>query len=152
MARVWSIVWLLLLAAALAPAAPALKDRPAKEGPIVGEWFRVGHTQAGAPVSVEGEQHRQVFTPEGVWQYSYKGNADGSTGKSFVTDAQQRPATIDIYLAAGGQPNWRGIYKVEGDTLTLCLVTGNVERPKTFESSADKPTTIWVFTRVKAKD
>src|SRR5262245_22770813 len=121
MARTWSFVWVLLPAAALAPAAPALKDRAPKEAPIFGEWFRVGHTQAGAPAPVDREEHHQMCMPDGVWQYSYGGRADGSKTKSFVTDARQSPATIDIHLDAGGRPNWRGIYKVEGDTLTLCL-------------------------------
>jgi uncharacterized protein (TIGR03067 family) len=97
------------------------------------------------------EIHHQVFTPDGVWQYSYGGHPDNTRGKSFAIDSRKTPATIDISMG-GGPPNWRGIYKVEGDTLTLCLVDGNQERPKTFESSAGKPTTIWVFKRVKAKD
>jgi len=152
MARTWSLLWLLLPAAALASAAPALKDRPPKEPPIVGEWLRVGHTQAGTPVAPDHEPHHQVFTAEGEWQYTYGGRPDGTRGKSFVTDPRQSPPTIDISLSAGGKANWRGIYKVEGDTLTLCLVTGDRDRPKTFESTADQPTTVWVFTRVKPKD
>jgi uncharacterized protein (TIGR03067 family) len=152
MSRTWSLVWVLLPAAALAPAAPALKERPAKEPPIVGEWLRVGHTQAGAPVPPDGEPHHQVFTPDGEWQYSYGGRPDGTPGKTFVTDPRQSPPTIDISLGAGMRANWRGIYKVEADTLTLCLVTGDRDRPKTFDSTADQPTTVWVFKRVKSKD
>jgi hypothetical protein len=32
------------------------------------------------------------------------------------------------------------------------VVSGDRDRPKVFESSPDRPTTIWVFTRVKSKD
>lgn len=148
MARTWSLVLVLLPAAALAPAAPALKDKPPKEPPIFGEWFRVGHTEAGAPVRTDGEQHYQVFNAEGEWTYWYGVRPDRPTRSNFVTDAKQSPPTIDIGTG-GGHTNYRGIYKVEGETLTLCLVTGDQERPKTFESTADKRTTIWVFKRVK---
>lgn len=152
MARTWIVVLALLTAATLAPAAPALKDRPSKEGPIFGDWLRVGHTQAGTPVAPDRDPHHQIFTPDGEWKYYYGAGPDGSRGKSFVTDSRQNPFTIDITLGANQKAHYRGIYKVEGDTLTLCLVTGDQERPKKFESSADQPTTVWVFKRVKAKD
>ena len=146
------IVWALLSAVALAPAAPALKDQPPKEPPIIGEWLRVGHTEAGAPVPPDREPHHQVFTADGKWEYSYGGRNGAPGGKSFVTDPRQNPATIDIRMGVAGQGGWRGIYKVEGDTLTLCLVNGDRERPKAFESTPDRPTTVWVFKRVQPKD
>jgi uncharacterized protein (TIGR03067 family) len=152
MTRTWSLVWLLLAAAALAPAAPALKDRPPKAPPIFGEWVRIGHTNAGAPVAPDREAHHQVFKADGEWEYFY-GARQGSAGrKSFVTDTRQTPPAVDIHMDPAGKPSWRGIYKIEGDTLTLCLVTGDRDRPKTFESSADHPTTVWVFKRVQPKD
>ena len=152
MARYWSLVWLLLPAAALAPAAPALKDPKPKEPPIVGEWLRVGHTNAGAPVGPDREPHHQVFTSDGQWEYWYGTRQANPPRRNFVTDPRQSPAAIDMDVNPGGQGGYRGIYKVEGDTLTLCLATGNRDRPKTFDSTADQPTTIWVFKRVHTKD
>jgi uncharacterized protein (TIGR03067 family) len=152
MARTWSLVCVLLPAAALAPAAPALKDKTPQEAPVVGEWVRVGHTEAGAPVPPDQQPHHQTFGTDGVWDYWYGARADNSGRKSFTTDAKQKPATIDIHMNPNGPPTWRGIYKVDGDTLTLCLVTGDRDRPKAFDSTADRPTTIWVFKRVKDKE
>lgn len=152
MPRAWFMFLVLLAVSATTSAAPALKDRPAKEPPITGEWVRVGHTESGTPVAPDRDVHHQVFTADGEWQYSYGARPDGTKGKSYVADPKQSPATIDIHMSASGKPNWRGIYKVEGDTLTLCLVTGDRDRPKVFESTADHPTTIWVFKRVKSKD
>lgn len=154
MARIWSIVCVLLPAAAFAPAAPALKEKPPKEPPIFGDWIRTGHTQAGAPVGPDHATHHQIFTPDGGWEYYYGDPKNTTRGNSFAIDTRQNPSTIDIYLRpnAQGAPNWRGVYKIEGDTLTLCLVTGDRDRPKNFESSADQPTTIWIFKRVKTAD
>jgi hypothetical protein len=91
MARTWSLVLVLLPAAALAPAAPALKEKAATAPPIFGEWFRTGHTESGAPVRVDNEQHHQVFTPEGQWQYWYGARQGNATRNGFVTD---RPVQI----------------------------------------------------------
>lgn len=152
MARTWTLVWALLPAVALAPAAPGIKDRAPKEQPIIGEWIRVGHTEAGADRGPDRDPHHQVFGADGLWDYWY-GARQGNTGrKTYTTDARQSPPTIDIHLNSDAPAQYRGIYKVEGDTLTLCLVTGDRDRPKKFESSADHPTTVWVFKRVKDKD
>jgi uncharacterized protein (TIGR03067 family) len=152
MAHTWSLVWLLLPAAALALAAPALKDRPPKEPPIIGEWLRVGHTEAGAPVPPDSEPHHQVFKADGKWEYSYGGRQTKSERMSFLADPRQSPPAIDIKMGPAGRDGWRGIYKVEGDMLTLCLAKGDQDRPKAFESTPDRPTTVWVFQRVKPKD
>ncbi len=144
-----------LLAAALlfpvaAAAAPALKDRPAKAPPsVLGEWLRVGHIQAGKDAGRDSEPHHQTFTADGVWEYTYGGRVGHPVAKTYAADPKQNPPAIDIN---GGGQSWKGIYKVEGDTLTLCLSSGGRDRPKTFESSADHPTTVWVFQRVKPKD
>jgi uncharacterized protein (TIGR03067 family) len=152
MARIWCLVCVLFPAAALVPAAPALKDRTPKAPPIHGEWVRVGHTQAGAPVAPDGQPHHQVFKADGEWEYYY-GARQGTAGrKSYVTNPKQAPPTIDIHMDPAGRPSWRGIYKVDGDTLTLCLVTGDQDRPTAFESTPDRPTTVWVFKRVQPKD
>ena len=139
-----------LLVLSVSVAAPKLKDKPPQAPPIYGEWVRVGHTEAGAPVPPDAEPHHQVFTADGVWEYTYGGKG-ASGGKSFVVDAQQSPPIIDIHMNAARLDSYRGIYKVEGDTLTLCLVRGDRDRPKAFESSPDRPTTIWVFKRVRPK-
>src|SRR5262245_5882839 len=140
---------LALLALSLPLGAPALKDPPPKMPSIVGEWIRVGHTQSGEPVAVDRENHHQVFTAEGEWQYWYGNGRAQAGGKSYVVDMKQSPPTIDILLNPTGTGGWRGIYKIEKDTLTLCLVNIPGERPKTFESSAERPTTVWIFKRVQ---
>ena len=140
-----------VLVLSVSVSAPQLKDKTPKEPPIVGEWVRVGHTQAGQAVGPDREEHHQVFTADGEWDYWY-GERKTPQQWSFATDTRQSPATVDIYRERPGANGWRGIYKIDGDTLTLCLVNSPAERPKTFESSADQPTTVWIFKRVKSKD
>ena len=141
-----------VLVLSVSVSAPQLKDKTPKEAPIFGKWVRVGHTQAGQTISTAKEDHHQVFTAEGVWEYYYGGKKGNPQPWSFAIDARQSPATIDIYQSGPGADGWRGIYKVEGDTLTLCLMNTPAERPKTFESSVEHATTVWVFKRVTAKD
>lgn len=143
---------LAILALSLPVGAPNLKDRPPKEPPIVGEWVRVDHIQAGTPVKLDNPSHRQVFREDGGWEYYYGDNKTHSEQMGFVTNARQSPAAIDLYRDRSRAEGWRGIYKIEKDTLTLCLVNTPGERPKAFESSADRQTTVWVFKRVTPKD
>src|SRR5207244_6413289 len=114
-------------------------------------WVRVGHVQAGNPGPTDREDHHQLFTAGGEWNYWYGGLRAAPGGNTYVIDEKQSPPTIDLLLGRAGADSYRGIYKVEGDTLTLCLLRSG-ERPKTFESSAEAPTTVWVFKRVKTKD
>jgi uncharacterized protein (TIGR03067 family) len=141
----------LLALPVVAMAAPALKDRTPKERSIIGEWLRVGHTHHGTTMEPDRKPHHQVFKADGTWEYTY-GGTPSPGGMSYAADPKQTPPTIDIRLHVDQPPKWRGIYKVEGDMLTLCLVTGDRDRPTEFESSADHPMTVWVFKRVQAKD
>lgn len=141
-----------LLFVPVAEAAPRIKDKSPPAPSIVGEWVRVGHTKAGTPVAPDHEPHHQLFKADGGWEYTYGPRQKSPAGMTYATDPKQSPPAIDISQNSGIPPNWRGVYKVEGDTLTLCLVTGGGDRPKNFESSADRPTTVWVFKRVKAKE
>jgi uncharacterized protein (TIGR03067 family) len=141
-----------LLALALPLSAPALKDRPPKDSPIVGEWVRVGYTRAGAPGPADDPPHRQVFKADGEWAYYDGDQKAGSPYMSFAIDPGESPPTIDLHLNPPGGEVRRGIYKVEKDTLTVCLARGVEKRPKVFESTRETNTTLWVFKRVKPKD
>lgn len=62
----------------------------------------------------------------------------------ILTDATQNPKT---FHAGGGNMNWVGIYKLDGETLTLCMNNGDgAERPIEFKS---KPAYLLVLKRVK---
>jgi uncharacterized protein (TIGR03067 family) len=66
-------------------------------------------------------------------------------------DAKAKPATIDLRITSGSDRDKtvKGIWKREGDTLTVCVAEPNRERPKAFEGQEGSGHTLLVFTRAK---
>src|SRR4051812_29567599 len=115
-------------------AAIAAKDARKKDPPdLVGEW--------AAETSVE--DGKLVNRPPGItWSFTADGNSvlavgggAGSTESTYKADPARNPAEVDVAAGPKGRP-LRGIYKVDGDTLTLCLVAGDRDRPTKFEAPA----------------
>lgn len=142
-----------VLAVAVAVAAPLPKERPKPAESIVGEWVRTESTFKGRklrddpPESVAGF----VFAGGGTYD-AFRGSErlfDGY-GNGYATDPKADPPTIDLELpwtAVGDTV--RGIYRVDGDTLTMCLAVGNYPRPTRFASTEEAGTALWVLQRVK---
>ena len=141
----------LLLGAALALGAPALKDPPKKPHNIVGEWVVESAMTAGKARPQAGDPLKYVFTADGKW-IVYRGERK-LTGdqRGYVTDAKKDPPTIDLTIDVADQETRKtlGIFKVEGDTLTLCIGRINGDRPKNYEATPEAPATLYVFKRVK---
>ena len=136
-------------------AAPAPKDAPKREAPsLVGEW--------------EGEKAvaggKELPVPAGGVGFTF--NADGTVtmreGKRaprqlrYTADPKKDPAEFDI-LPPDDKPErgvFVGIYKIEGDTLTVCAAVGppGTARPTTFESTPGSEARLVVFKRVKKKE
>lgn len=131
---------LVVVVASWAVAAPGLKDPPKKEMPsIVGEWIRVD----------PGVETHRTFTADGK---CYWGTKIPLQFESFTVNVKLDPAEIDVTASKAKDPI-RGIYKIDGDTLTICRSrTRGGDRPTKFEASDKPPVVIETYKRVKPKD
>jgi len=141
----------LSLGLALTLGAPALKDPPKKPHNIVGEWVVESTMSAGKARPLTGDPLKYVFTTDGKWTV-YRGERKiGGDQRGYFTDTKRDPPTIDLTTDTSDQETRKtlGIFKVEGDKLTLCIGRINGDRPKAFEATAEAPATLYVFKRVK---
>lgn len=135
----------LLATLALAVAAPALKEPPKKATPsFVGRWEMdsvvVGGNAIPAPKGTTVE-----FTADGKYITHPAGTAEPKTG-TVSTDLKKDPAEMDIF--EGGKTT-RAIFKVEGDTMTVCASPDGGVRPTKLESPAGGQTFLLVLKRIK---
>ena len=127
----------LVLGLAIVIGAPGLKDPPKKDTGIVGEWIPESISMAGKAAKAPASGLRYEFTIDGKWIIRRDGADAKSTPREYKVDAKADPKTIDVgsvtpAAAAPARP-MLGIYKVEGDTLTICFGTAGGERPTSFE-------------------
>jgi uncharacterized protein (TIGR03067 family) len=68
-----------------------------------------------------------------------------------VLDARAKPGVIDLRITSGSDMDKtvKGIWKHEGDTLTVCVAEPNRDRPKEFEGKEGSGHTLLVFTKAK---
>ena len=141
-----------LLIAAIALGAPAPKDPPKKVPSVVGLWEMESYTYAGTPRRLGVQPVRYEFTADSKW-ISYRGERK-TIERTYSTNPKADPPTIDLNYDPTEQnpPMGRGIFKVDGDTLTICLIRNDEPRPTAFESARGTATFLHVFKRVKPKD
>jgi uncharacterized protein (TIGR03067 family) len=115
---------------------------------IQGEW-RV----------VYGEMDGKALAPEiykgQTWTFGAQKISMGRNGQEVISvryklDTAKQPKQIDV--AAEGRSG-SGIYKLEGDTLTVCAPTGpdseTIARPSEFKTKPGSSTVLTKFERVK---
>jgi uncharacterized protein (TIGR03067 family) len=138
-----------VLALTIVVAAPATKDGKKDPPSLVGEWAAETAVVGGKPENPPPGT-TWTFTADGKSVLTIPGGAGPGAG-TFTTDVKKDPATVDISDGPKGKP-MKGIYKVEGDTLTLCLVQDGDERPTALESPAGSKAILITLKKVKKKD
>jgi uncharacterized protein (TIGR03067 family) len=140
---------LAILGIAVAVAAPLPKERVKSTSSIVGEWVMEQVTVGGADVTEVVGDEWWVFSEEGTYTV-YRGTGKEFDGPRYVTDQKSVPTTIDADVPQGREHiRRRGIFKIEGDVMTVCWASEDGSRPTAFESKKGSPTTLYVFKKVK---
>ena len=116
----------------------------------------------GAWKAVALEAGGQPLPKEAVPNFTYTIGADGkATGKmakseytaTMTIDPKKDPKTIDNVHESGAQKGKKqfGVYKLEGDKLTVCMTPPGAavaDRPKDFRTK-DTTNVVFVFERIK---
>jgi uncharacterized protein (TIGR03067 family) len=139
----------LVVGLALSLGAQGAKDDLKKDAPIVGEWVGVKALAGGKDRSVPAGGVTFTFAADGKF-IAKEGKREKPDEGTYKLDPAKDPAEIDIIPSADKKERGviQGIYKVDGDTLTICLSSEpGVERPKKFES----PRGVMLMTFKRAK-
>jgi uncharacterized protein (TIGR03067 family) len=115
---------------------------------LQGAWAMASYQQAGKSLPddvVKG----CTLTIKGAQWVAKSGVAEAKV--AFTLDASKTPKTIDMAVGSGARAYVSpGIYKLEGDTLTICrpLLPRDPKRPKEF-TGEDSAVVMIVWKRVK---
>jgi uncharacterized protein (TIGR03067 family) len=143
-----------LLVAVLAVNAPAHdgKQDAARQAlmKLEGTWTLTALEMAGKAAPEEWFKEAAVkLVFEGGKATIYQGGK--RLEDSLTLDPTKSPKQIDTRgTAPGGKVHTtRGIYRVERDTLTICLVTGGTQRPAEFKTQPGSDQVLYTFRRQK---
>ena len=112
-----------------------------------GIWTVVSsvHDGQAAPADVVRSIKRIVTDEHAVWERDGKRFA----GTTFQVRPEKQPKAIDVIPDGGpnrGEPVL-GIYKLDGDTLTICMAGPGAPRPKDWTADKGSGCTLRVFKR-----
>jgi uncharacterized protein (TIGR03067 family) len=123
-------------------------DEAAKElKALVGKW-KLEKAELGGKDALALLKDLKFEILEGGKYVIQLGEKDEGT---FTVDPAKKPAEMDIKGTDG--PNKgktiKAIYKIDGDTVTICYELGGGDRPTKFESKADTKQFLAVYKREK---
>lgn len=139
----------LLLGVAIVVGAPAPKETPkADPAKIEGEWVVVKYTRGGKD-DEEREKGQTFVIADG--KIAVLRGTQRREEVEYKLDPKADPPKIDLIPPAKEKEGTiPGIYKLEGDTLTLCFPKGGKEdRPTKFESPAGSRIVVITMKRAK---
>jgi uncharacterized protein (TIGR03067 family) len=143
-----AVAGLLVGVGPLAADEPEAVKKARKE--LAGTWQAVSYALDGKKASAEDMKKIKLLIDVG-------GKATAQReGKTFLAsttriDPATRPKSIDITFSEGegkGKTSL-GIYKIEGDRLTICRAAPGKARPAEFSSSVGSGHTLMAYRRIK---
>jgi uncharacterized protein (TIGR03067 family) len=137
----------LLASALLLGADPAPKPAAGK-GPLDGKWKVVALVSEGEVAPAEEiEDTRLIFLGR---RYFIECSTVCYVGKLHL-DPSRSPPVIDLAFIADRKPRTHGIYRLEGDRLTICWAEGDAPRPTSFASPRGTGLRMLTLERVKKR-
>jgi uncharacterized protein (TIGR03067 family) len=109
---------------------------------LQGAWAIVSQEVSGIKATEDAVKLRKPLVVKGdTW------TRPSGEQLTFKIDPAKNPKELDV-IQSGTGATWRGIYKIEGDTLTVCRSQGaNLDRPKEFKGG--KGVALMVYKRLK---
>jgi uncharacterized protein (TIGR03067 family) len=127
---------------------PKKKDETKKDQDLLqGEWTMVSMEMRGNKVAGGTVKQYKLKIDGDKWIVTAGEKASDDPG-TFTIDQSKEPKTIDLKFKGTKESLSQGIYKLDGDTLTLCRTAGNTERPKEFKTTQEAGILV-VWKRVK---
>ncbi len=116
-----------------------------------GTWAVTSFVRDGeeTPKEIASSIVRIVEGDHVVWKREGKSFA----GTSLVLDPTTDPKSLDVIPDGGPSKDKRvlGIYKLEGDVLTICMAGPDLARPKSFTAESGSRLTLMTFRRQPVK-
>jgi uncharacterized protein (TIGR03067 family) len=148
---VWVVTAALLLGADAPKERPVDKDRDALQG----KWRSTSSTRDGEKLDGAKKWTVLVVDKDAIsWEESTLKGDFGETGVvpfSYKLDPSKDPKTIDLTLTkyANKGKKQLGIYRLQGDELTICVSWKDKARPKKFESERSSGYQLLTLKRVE---
>jgi uncharacterized protein (TIGR03067 family) len=122
------------------------KARESDKVRLQGSWITISGETGGKKISKE-------LTKEQIYEFRGSDLLIHNKGIllvsiKFALDESKKPKEMDILLDLERNP---AIYRLEGDSLTICMDKPGGVRPKAFETKADNSNKLFVFKRHKQK-
>jgi uncharacterized protein (TIGR03067 family) len=115
-----------------------------------GTWVAVSSLRDGeeAPREIVRSITRTVEKDHVIWKRDGKSFA----GTTIILDGSKDPKTIDVLPDGGPSRGKRvlGVYRIEKDTLTLCMADAEQPRPSEFKAERGSRQTLMIFKRMTA--
>jgi uncharacterized protein (TIGR03067 family) len=147
MSRVAIPLVVVAVTATSALSAPTLKDRPATDPDLVGDWVLKSLTHAGVPVPVRDVAAHTEFTADGE-RISRNRNGIIVSTVRYSADRSRTPRALDVWTAGDGRVTLSGVYVRDGDVLTIYYVTDpTADRPAKLEAPAGSKVFMAVYER-----